>query len=307
MGAFSKVQFKTADGLRLAGRLYSGGRARPSIIMTHGFSGLKEHFLPDFAERFQAEGYTVLLYDNRCWGESEGSPRKEVDAVLQTRDYFDAFIYVRTLPDADPNQIVYWGTSLSGGNVIAAASVNRQVKAVIAQVPFVGDRAGPGLPDSTVAQLLDDRNVVREGGDSFQAPVFPNSLEEAQNGATKAILPSPESIIYLDELGRRGLTSEKTTTLQSLLNSSFFVPGAVIHRISPTPFLMVVASHDETTMTNLQLAAFQEAKEPKKLVTLDGGHFEPYFGPTFERNIAAQLDFLRGIFALLSVSLHAHL
>ncbi|RYP53562.1 hypothetical protein DL768_001480 [Monosporascus sp. mg162] len=295
MATFSKVQFKTADGLRLSARLYSAGKARPSIIMTHGFAGLKEHCLPDFAERFQADGYTVLLYDNRCWGESEGSPRKEADAVLQARDYFDAFTYVRTLPDADPSQIFYWGTSLSGGNVILAASVNRQIKAVIAQVPFVGDHTGRGVPDSFVSKLLDDRYTVREGGDPFLGRVFPKNLEEAQNGTTEALLPSPESMPYLEELVRRGMSIDMTATIQSFLNSSFTDPGAVSHRISPTPFLMVVASKDETTPINLQRAAFEEAKEPKKLVTLDGGHFHPYFGKLFERNIEAQLEFLRSI------------
>jgi hypothetical protein len=29
--------------------------------------GLKEHFLDDFAARFQAEGFAALVFDNRNW------------------------------------------------------------------------------------------------------------------------------------------------------------------------------------------------------------------------------------------------
>lgn len=223
-------------------------------------------------------------------------PRNEVDAVLQTRDYFDAFTYIRTLPDSDPSQIVYWGSSMSGGNAITAASVNRHIKAVIAQVPYVGDHTAPGLPDALIAQLLDDRNAVREGADSLMAQVFPESLEEAQSGKSAAVLPSPESIIYLNEIDRRGQPREKKTTFQGLLNGAFFEPRAIIHRISPTPLLMIVASKDKTTPAKQQLEAFELARDPKRLEILDVGHFEVYFGDIFERNIAVQLDFLQSIF-----------
>ena len=57
------------------------------------FSGSKEAYLDDFAKRFQAAGYTALAYDNRNWFDSEGSPRNEVDPLLQTRDFTTAFNY----------------------------------------------------------------------------------------------------------------------------------------------------------------------------------------------------------------------
>jgi hypothetical protein len=37
-------------------------------------------------------------------------------------------------------------------------------------------------------------------------------------------------------------------------------------RVSPTPQLMVVASHDTITLTDLALAAYEQALEPKKFV-----------------------------------------
>jgi hypothetical protein len=39
---------------------------------------------------------------------------------------------------------------------------------------------------------------------------------------------------------------------------------------------MIVALADRITQTDLQLRAYEQALEPKKLVTIDGGHFDPY-------------------------------
>jgi len=38
----------------------------------------------------------------------------------------------------------------------------------------------------------------------------------------------------------------------------------------------VIALHDTTTVTDLALAAYERALEPKQLVTLSGGHFDAY-------------------------------
>jgi fermentation-respiration switch protein FrsA (DUF1100 family) len=44
------------------------------------------------------------------------------------------------------------------------------------------------------------------------------------------------------------------------------------------PLLMIVASHDTITLTDLALASYERALEPKKLVLIPGGHFDPYRG-----------------------------
>jgi fermentation-respiration switch protein FrsA (DUF1100 family) len=39
---------------------------------------------------------------------------------------------------------------------------------------------------------------------------------------------------------------------------------------------MVVGMKDTVTLTDLALDAYEKALQPKKLVTVDGGHFDPY-------------------------------
>jgi fermentation-respiration switch protein FrsA (DUF1100 family) len=55
-----------------------------------------------------------------------------------------------------------------------------------------------------------------------------------------------------------------------------YEPGNWISRVSPTPLLVVVASEDKMTVTDLALAAYGRALEPKRLALIPGGHFDPY-------------------------------
>ena len=65
-------------------------------------------------------------------------------------------------------------------------------------------------------------------------------------------------------------------TVRSSRAARMYEPGAWISRVSPTPLLMIVGLKDTITIAGLQLAAYERALQPKKLVTVDGGHFDPY-------------------------------
>jgi fermentation-respiration switch protein FrsA (DUF1100 family) len=53
--------------------------------------------------------------------------------------------------------------------------------------------------------------------------------------------------------------------------------------------LLVVAREDRATPTDLALAAFERALEPKKLVLLPGGHYDLYLAQR-EAAVAAATD-----------------
>jgi hypothetical protein len=60
-------------------------------------------------------------------------------------------------------------------------------------------------------------------------------------------------------------------------------------RVSPTPLLMLVANHDTTSLTDLALQTYEWALEPKRLVMIEGGHFDAYLGG-FEKASTAAVD-----------------
>ncbi len=86
-----------ADGVTLRGWLYTPDKVTgkvPTIVMAHGFSGVKEMTLDKYAEVFCDGGMAVLVYDNRCLGHSDGQPRHDIDPVAQRRDYRCAITFV---------------------------------------------------------------------------------------------------------------------------------------------------------------------------------------------------------------------
>ncbi|GJC80638.1 polyketide transferase af380 [Colletotrichum liriopes] len=277
MASSRDIEFKTYDGIKLRGTLFPAGEKKPCIIMNAG-----------------AAGITALLYDNRCFGDSEGSPRDEVDPLLQTRDFFDAFSYAGTLPEVDATKIVYWGSSMSGGTALMAAALNKSIAAVVVQVPFISGEWVSLMSGNPPDGLLQERAHAIATGTPARIPSFAESLEHIKTGTSKAVLQDPAALALTDEMTRRGQTWGKLATVQSLLHCSMFEPLAFIHRIAPTPLLMVVAENDVTTPTYLQLDAFSRAREPKKLQLFKGqNHFSMYFGEDFEKNVASQIAFLK--------------
>lgn len=71
--------------------------------MAHGFTGVKEQYLDDFAMAFSISGFVVLLFDNRNFRASDGEPRQEIDPIQQVRDYRHAITFACTLPEVDRN------------------------------------------------------------------------------------------------------------------------------------------------------------------------------------------------------------
>jgi len=108
---------------------------RPCVVLAHGFAGTVDSGLLPFAERFAAAGLDALAFDYRHFGASDGEPRQLLSVKRQLEDWAAAVAYARTLADVDPERIVLWGSSYSGGHVVAAAVADGRVAAVISQVP----------------------------------------------------------------------------------------------------------------------------------------------------------------------------
>src|SRR4051812_8815997 len=111
------------------------------VGMAGGAGVTKEQGTDRFAARFNEVGFTVLAFDFRHLGESEGEPRQIARVPKQLHDYEAAFEFARTLPGVDPTKVAIWGFSLAGGHVMVVAARNPDVAAVIAQTPLADARA----------------------------------------------------------------------------------------------------------------------------------------------------------------------
>ena len=156
-----------SDGTRLAGNLFypkdrKEGEKLPAIVLCHGWGGTKEHLNREYAPQFAKEGYFVLSFDYRGWGESDSrlvvkgkmpkpdengevtvtaqAIRELVDPFDQQEDIDAAISFIEGERGVDRNRIGLWGTSFGGGHVVWRAAHDDRVKCITAQVGAMDQR-----------------------------------------------------------------------------------------------------------------------------------------------------------------------
>jgi fermentation-respiration switch protein FrsA (DUF1100 family) len=282
-----------AEGVTLRGWFYTAdgsSGAAPTVVMAHGFSAVKEMYLDHYAETFAAAGLNALVFDNRNFGASDGEPRQEIDPWDQVRDYRHAITYAGTLPEVDANRIGIWGSSYSGGHVLVVAALDRRVKAVVSQVPLVSGHNNfralvrADFIDGFREQFNADRVARYQGAEPGMVPVID------EDPLAPSALPTPDSYTWFTETHElRAPSWRNEVTLRSVEMFTEYEPISYVPYISPTPLLMLTAQNDVLTPTELAIAAYEQAREPKKLRLLPGGHFDAYV-KGFEASSGAARD-----------------
>lgn len=289
------IAFKTTDGTTLRGWQYlpDDTGKHPTVVMAHGFSAVKEMYLDKYAEAFAEAGLAVLVYDNRNFGASDGEPRQEIDPWLQIRDYSDAITFARSLEETDVERIGIWGSSYSGGHVLVVSAIDRRVRCVVSQVPAISGwqnfrrlvRADFLAP--LQAGLGADRDSRAAGHAPSMLPVV------AEDPTAPSALPTANSYHWFTTTAAaRAPSWRNEVTLRTIEYGFGYEPGAYIGFISPTPLLMIVALNDHVAVSDLAIAAYERAFEPKRLVLMPGGHFDAYV-EMFDRSAPPACEWFR--------------
>jgi uncharacterized protein len=273
------VEF-TSKGLRCRGLKYvpaglKAGDKRPCIVLAHGFSAVKEMYFTDYAEAFSKAGFVAVVFDYRFQGESEGEPRGQIFPWEQIEDFRNAITFAQAQPQVNPEKIGIFGSSYSGGHVICIGALDRRVKAVACQVPLIDGWTNfqaivPRAAGAGMIKYLEADRVERykSGKVSYLPVVAPDN---------NAVLNTSDSYKWFTEThDKKAPRWENRVTVESIEKFIEYSPAVFLPRISPTPFLMMVAENDILTPTDVAVAGFQNAREPKKLVILPGGHFDAY-------------------------------
>lgn len=119
-----EVQFTSRDGVMLHGWLFSAGQ--PLILWFHGNGGNITERAP-MAEELARRGLSVLLFDYRGYGKSDGTPTEE--ALYDDAEAAYAFAATRS------KDIVLYGESL-GGPYAAWVAKHHHVHCVVIENSF---------------------------------------------------------------------------------------------------------------------------------------------------------------------------
>ncbi|GAA1908373.1 alpha/beta hydrolase [Streptantibioticus ferralitis] len=293
---FEDVLVPAADDISLHAWLFRppvGDGPFPAITMAHGFGGVKYRGLQGYAERFSRAGFVVLVHDHRGFGLSGGEPRGDIDPWQQVADWRRAISFLETLDDVDVNRIGIWGSSYAGGHSIVLAATDRRIKAAVAQIPTISgyEQSLRRVPPDR-KQALEERFDADERGQlAGRRPEF-QLLNSLDPGAQAAYHSQGMDELHASFPMPPGVEKPEHITLRSTRKAQMYEPGAWIARVSPTPLLMVVAKTDTVTLTDLALAAYGRALEPKRLAMYVGDHFDAYM-TGFETTSKAATDWFR--------------
>jgi alpha-beta hydrolase superfamily lysophospholipase len=135
-----ELTFFSGPGLRLAARLYVPDTPvdrKTGIVFCHGFGGVKEGTPPGLSTRLAQHGYSVLTFDYRGFGASEGS-RGLLNPAEQIEDAVHAVEFLARRSGID--RVGVYGTSFGGGIAVGAARRNPRVRCGVVTVPVVSGR-----------------------------------------------------------------------------------------------------------------------------------------------------------------------
>ena len=271
------VEFQVEGADHLRGWLFlpEASGPHPAISMAHGYAGVKEHGLERFARAFAEGGFVVLLHDHRTFGASDGTPRQDINPWGQIADWRRAISFLEALPEVDATRLGIWGTSYAGGHVLVLGATDRRIRAVVSQVPTISgyEQGLRRVPPDAIAPL--ERLFDEDERGQFRGEPPRRQKVVGQDLSVPASYRSADALsFYLQPLPPGAWTNE--VTVRSGRLARMYEPGAWVARVSPTPLLMIVAVADHITLSDLGLRAFGQALEPKKLVTVAGGHFDAY-------------------------------
>ncbi|MBI3629701.1 MAG: alpha/beta hydrolase [Candidatus Rokubacteria bacterium] len=279
-----------SEGVRLAGDVYypeQVGDRRAGVVLCHGYTGIKDLYLPDNARVLTEAGYVVLTFDYKGWGDSAG-PRSRLAPHSRVTDVQAALTFLGSLPEVDPERLGLYGTSYGGATVVWAAAIDARARCVVSVVG-IGNGArwmrGVRRPDEWHDLLERSRaDRVKRALDG----------ESAFVDRAEILLPDRQSA-ELAAAARRHLPGAVSTIpLEYVDETLAFNPEWVVGKIAPRPILFITTDDDRLVPPEESQALYAQAGEPKKLVVLKGyGHYEVYAEPAFSQVMDATLAWYR--------------
>ncbi|MEZ5852247.1 MAG: alpha/beta fold hydrolase [Hyphomicrobiaceae bacterium] len=269
-----------SEGVKLDGDLYlpaglKPGEQRAGIVLCHGYTGVKDLYLPDNARVLNEAGYVVLTFDYKGWGKSEG-PRSRLAPYSRVADVQAAMTFLGLQREVDEDRIGLYGTSYGGATVVWTGAVDLRAKCIVSCVG-IGHGArwmrSVRRPDEW-HDLLDRSKKDRE------QRVLSGLSEMAER--SEILLPDRQSAELAAAARKDNPNAINTLPLEYIDETLQFHPEWVVDKIAPRPILFITTGDDRLVPPEESEALYHKAGEPKGLVVIgDYGHYEVYAEPAF--------------------------
>ena len=281
-----------SEGVKLVGDVYSPdsskpGERRAGIVLCHGYTGVKDIYLPDNARVLNEAGYVAMTFDYKGWGDSEG-PRSRLAPYSRVADVQAALSFLGAVPEVDPDRLGIYGTSYGGATVVWVGAIDTRVKCVVSVVGI-----GNGARWMRSVRRPDEWHdlLERSGQDR---------VKRAQDGKSEFVsredilLPDRQSAELAAAARRNNPAAVSAIPLEYVDETMQFNPEWVVDKIAPRPILFITTDDDRLVPPEQSIQLHARAGEPKKLVVLQGyGHYEVYLEPAFSQVMQAAVAWYR--------------
>ncbi len=277
-----ELTFPSGDDACAAWLYDASGDETPSpiVVMAHGLSGTRRDRLGPFAARFAAAGVAALVFDHRGFGDSGGEPDL-FHPARQLDDWRAAIAFARSLPGIDPDRVVTFGSSMGGGNALAAAADDPRVAAAISQVPFVdivrqAHRSSPRVTVRVLVAAAAGRHLPAVGQPDEAAFINAPGAEEGW----RRVVATGEDSRWRDRVSARWLLGRPYRPARHAADAA--LPVARLRRRG-----------GPRRPSGPAIAAARRAPFGELRTYPGVDHFDIYDGPEHEAVVADQLEFLR--------------
>ena len=281
-----------SEGLRLVGDVYypeslKPGERRAGIVLCHGYTGVKDIYLPDNARVLNEAGYVAMTFDYKGWGDSEG-PRSRLAPYSRVADVQAALTFLGTVSEVDPDRLGIYGTSYGGATVVWVGAIDPRVKCVVSVVGI-----GNGTRWMRSVRRPDEWHdlLERSRQDRMKRALDGKSEFVARE---EILLPDRQSAELAAAARRNNPAAVSAIPLEYVDETLQFNPEWVVDKIAPRPILFITTDDDRLVPPEESIQLHARAGEPKKLVVLEGyGHYEVYMEPAFSRVMQATVAWYR--------------
>lgn len=281
-----------SEGVRLRGDVYypadlGPGERRAGIVLCHGYTGVKDLYLPDTARLLTEAGYIAMTFDYKGWGESEG-PRSRLAPHSRVSDVQAALTFLGTLPEVDAERLGIYGTSYGGATVVWVGAIDPRVRCVVSVVGI-----GNGARWMRSVRRPDEwHDLLERSREDRVKRTLTGQSEFVER--SEILLPDRQSAELAAAARRNNPAAVNAIPLEYVDDTLSFNPEWVVDKIAPRPILFITTDNDRLVPPDESAQLYARAGEPKKLVVLKGyGHYEVYTEPAFGEVMAATLAWYR--------------
>lgn len=278
------IEFES-EGATLRGLLFlpeDQHEKPPIIVMAIGTSVTIRMVADKYAEEFCKQGLAVLLYEHRNFGISDGEPRQQINPWLQCRGYLSAIDFAAQCQEVDTSKIGLWGSSYTGGEVIAIGAIDERVKAIVAQCPVCGEKP-PAIPPNA-ENFERFRDILLEGDISGtpETTVGPIPVVSFDQASTPSILQPIQAFRWFIDYGGRPGTRWVNSVTRVIPDTDVPYSPVLCAPFVKAPTLMMVAPEDEMVHANYDVAKLtcDLMPVPTEWHEVEDGHFGMLYYPS---------------------------